>query len=96
MLVLCAFLAGIVGVILVRTTYRTLRQVRDLKDRTRAQRIDRDMADIRAKAAMLQTKQPTPRPWPPRRPALTRTAPAPMRAPVERAWRIGQLRDLRK
>jgi uncharacterized integral membrane protein len=59
LLVLCAFLAGVIGDILVRATFRTVRQVQDLKDRTRVQRMDRDMADIRAKAAMLQTKSST-------------------------------------
>jgi uncharacterized integral membrane protein len=58
LLVLCAFLAGVIGDILVRATFRTVRQVQDLKERTRVQRMDRDMADIRAKAAMLQTKAP--------------------------------------
>ena len=72
LLVLCAFLAGIVGAVLVRTTFRTVRQVQDLQERTRAQRLDRDMAEIRAKAAMLQTKSPAPE----------KSAPAP--SPIER------------
>jgi uncharacterized integral membrane protein len=54
--VLCSFVAGVVGTILARTTLRTVRQVQDLQDRARSQKMDRDMAEIRAKAAMLQTK----------------------------------------
>lgn len=56
LLVVCAFLAGIVTSFLVRTTFRTIRQVHDLQDRTRTQRLDREVADMKAKAAMLQTK----------------------------------------
>src|ERR1700681_2742760 len=52
LLVLCTFLAGIVGAVLVRTTFRTVRQVQDLKDRTRAQRQDRDIAEMKTKASM--------------------------------------------
>ena len=54
--VLCSVVAGVVGTILARTTVRTIRQVQDLQDRARSQKMDRDMAEIRAKAAMLQTK----------------------------------------
>jgi uncharacterized integral membrane protein len=56
--VLCSFVAGVLGTILARTTIRTINQVQELKDRARNQKMDRDMADLRAKAAMLQTKQP--------------------------------------
>lgn len=58
LLVLCSFVAGVVGTVLARTTLRTLHQVSELQDRARSQRMDRDMAEIRAKAAMLQTKAP--------------------------------------
>lgn len=57
-LVLCSFLAGVVATLLVRTTFLTMRQISDLKERSRAQRIDRQIADIHTKAAMLQTKPP--------------------------------------
>lgn len=56
MLALCSFLAGVVGTLLVRTTYSTIRQVNELKDRQRAQRLDRAVADMHAKAAMLRSK----------------------------------------
>ncbi|HEY8747394.1 MAG TPA: hypothetical protein VIM11_05435 [Tepidisphaeraceae bacterium] len=66
LLALCSFLAGVVGTVLARTTLRTVRQVQDLQDRARSQRMDREMADIRTKAAMLQTKtMPVAAPAPP-------------------------------
>ena len=58
LLVLCSFLAGVVSTLLVRTTYRTIRQISELQQRARAQRMDRQIADIHSKAAMLQTKPP--------------------------------------
>jgi len=78
LLVLCSFLAGVVGTVLARTTIRTLQQVSELQDRARSQRMDRDMADIRAKAAMLQTKAPYVAPAPAQAPA-----PAPHVTPIE-------------
>jgi uncharacterized membrane protein YciS (DUF1049 family) len=56
LLVLCAFGAGVVTALLFRTTVRTMRQINDLKHRSRVNRIDRQIADIHSKAAMLQTK----------------------------------------
>jgi lysylphosphatidylglycerol synthetase-like protein (DUF2156 family) len=56
MLALCSFLAGIAGTLLVRTTFATIRQVNELKGRQRTQRLDRAVADMQAKAAMLRTK----------------------------------------
>ena len=63
--VLCSFVAGVLGTVLARTTIKTVNQVQELKDRARNQKMDRDMADIRAKAAMLQTKQTPVAPAPP-------------------------------
>ena len=57
-LALCAFLAGVIGTLLFRTMLRTLHQVQELKERSRSQKIDRQIADIHSKAAMLQTKPP--------------------------------------
>jgi uncharacterized integral membrane protein len=53
---LTAFLAGVILTILVRTTFATLRQVRDLQSRTRNQRLEQDVQDMKEKAARLQTK----------------------------------------
>jgi NADH:ubiquinone oxidoreductase subunit 5 (subunit L)/multisubunit Na+/H+ antiporter MnhA subunit len=55
-LVLCSFLAGVVGSLLFRTMFRTVHQLQELKERSRTQRIDRQVADIHSKAAMLQTR----------------------------------------
>ena len=65
LLVLCTFVAGIVGAVLATIGFRTVRQVSDLKARNRAQRLDRDLADLKNKAAMLQTKSPPPEKLPP-------------------------------
>jgi uncharacterized integral membrane protein len=61
----CSFLAGAISVILIRTTYRTVRQLRDLRSRGRTEKLEREMADMKAKAAMLQTRSPTTTPTPP-------------------------------
>ena len=53
------FMAGVVGTILVSTTFKTIRQVRELQQRTRAERLEREVTDMKTKAAMLQTRPPT-------------------------------------
>jgi nitric oxide reductase large subunit len=53
-------LAGVLGTFVVRMTFRALKQISELKKRNAAARMQRDMADIKAKAAMLQTKPATP------------------------------------
>jgi len=55
-LVLCTFAAGVVCAVLLRTTFMTIRQIRELQDRGRSARLDRELADMRAKAAMLRNK----------------------------------------
>jgi hypothetical protein len=67
LLVLCSFIAGVVGTILGQTTFRTLRQLQEMKMRGRLDRLDRDMTDRKTKAAMLQTREvaPAPAPAPP-------------------------------
>jgi hypothetical protein len=56
LLVFFSFLAGVIGTILVRTTFTTIRQIRDLRSRNRLERLEREHADMKAKAAMLQTR----------------------------------------
>jgi uncharacterized integral membrane protein len=56
LLLAIAFFAGVICTILVRTTIRTLRQIRDLKNRSRTDRIERELADMKQKASRLQTK----------------------------------------
>lgn len=51
------FVFGVIVTILVRTTFRTIRQVREMKARTRTERLEQAMADMKAKAARLQTKR---------------------------------------
>ena len=55
-LVLCAFLLGVVGTVMFRTTIKTLRQLRNLRERTRSERLEREVADMRTKAAMLRSR----------------------------------------
>ena len=55
-LVLCAFLTGVVGTVLLRTTFKTLRQIREMQARSRAERLQREVNAMRTKAAMLRTK----------------------------------------
>jgi len=50
------FLAGVLTAILVRTTFRTVRQIRELQARSRAEKLDRELADMKSKATRLQTK----------------------------------------
>jgi hypothetical protein len=56
MLIGCMFLAGVICTLLVRVTTSALRQVRELRERNKKARNERDMADMKAKVAMLQTK----------------------------------------
>ena len=60
LLVLYAFLTGVVCTILIGTTFRTVGQVRDLRQRSRTDRLERDMNDMRTKAAMLRSKSTGP------------------------------------
>jgi len=49
-------LVSVVFTILVGTTFRTIRQIRELRARSRASKLEKEVADMRAKAAMLQTR----------------------------------------
>ena len=51
-----AFVAGVRGTPLVRTTLTTIRQIRVARTRSRTDRLEREVADMKAKAAMLKTK----------------------------------------
>jgi hypothetical protein len=55
-LVTGAFLAGVIAAILVSTTFRTIRQIRELRGRTRAEKMERQVAEMQAKAGRLQTR----------------------------------------
>jgi uncharacterized integral membrane protein len=56
LLVAFTFLIGGLVAILATTTFRTLRQIRDLRTRNRAARAEALLRDQETKAAMLQTK----------------------------------------
>ena len=63
------FMAGVIVALLVRTTWKTIAQIRDMRTRSAGDRAQRELADMKAKAAMLQTKpspdtSPTPPPNP--------------------------------
>ena len=51
-----AFVAGVIAAIVVRTTWKTVRQIRELRTRARTDRLERDLADMKTKASMLQTR----------------------------------------
>lgn len=58
LLVLFTFFAGVVVALLVRTTLTTIRQLRESRDKSRTARLEREVADMKSKAAMLQRVTP--------------------------------------
>ena len=56
-LVLASFAVGVLGTILTRTTFKTLRQIRELQTRSRSQRLQRDIDEMKTKAATLRTRE---------------------------------------
>jgi len=71
-LVFFAFLIGGLIAILATTTFRTVRQIRELRARNRGMALERELADMKAKASMLKTK-----PVPGAVSSETQVAPAP-------------------
>jgi uncharacterized integral membrane protein len=53
-LALTSFVAGALCAFLIGTTWRTMRQIRDAKAGRRLGRLERENADIRTKAGLLQ------------------------------------------
>ena len=51
-----AFAAGMIFMVLLSTAFKTLRQIRDLRARSRNEKMERELADMKARAAMLQTR----------------------------------------
>ena len=51
-----AFVAGGLFAFLARTTFTTVRQIGDLRSRTRMMKLERDLADQQRKASKLQTR----------------------------------------
>ena len=67
-LVAFAFLIGGLVAILATTTFRTVRQIRELRVRNRSAKLEAEVRDMRTKAAMLQTKPPSEAGGPPSQP----------------------------
>ncbi|HEV8607027.1 MAG TPA: hypothetical protein VGQ99_16925 [Tepidisphaeraceae bacterium] len=60
-LVFAVFLLSVIGTLLTSTIWRTVHQIREASSRSRAQKLERAIADMNAKAAKLQTRpDPTP------------------------------------
>jgi uncharacterized integral membrane protein len=55
-MVLFTFAAGVLATVLIWTTMKTLRQFRNLRVQSRTDRLEREVADMKAKAAILQTR----------------------------------------
>jgi uncharacterized integral membrane protein len=55
-LVFFAFLIGGLVALLATTTVRTIKQIRELRARSRTAKLQAEVADMKAKAAMLQTR----------------------------------------
>ena len=56
LVVIVSFGFGVLGTILVRTTIKTVRQIRDLRQRTRTDRLERELAHQRVRASMLRAR----------------------------------------
>jgi uncharacterized membrane protein YciS (DUF1049 family) len=56
LLVALSFVLGVIVAILVRMMFKTVHQVREMRNKARTDRLEREVADMKAKAAMLQTK----------------------------------------
>ena len=54
------FLGGAVAALLIRTIFKTIHQIRELKSRNQTTRMERELADMKSKAAMLHTKPAAP------------------------------------
>jgi uncharacterized integral membrane protein len=55
-LIVFAFLIGGLVAILATTTFRTMRQIKELRARNRSEKLEREISDMKTKAAMLQTR----------------------------------------
>lgn len=56
LLIIATLLVGVIGTLLVRTVFKTIRQLRDLRARTEVEKRERDLVEMKTKAAMLQTR----------------------------------------
>lgn len=60
LLVTLAFLFGVAVAILVRMMFRTISQYREMRNKSRTERLEREVSDMKTKAAMLQTRASPP------------------------------------
>jgi len=51
-----AFFAGVICTLLVSTAWKTVRQVKELRSRGRQEKLEREISEMKTKAAMLQTR----------------------------------------
>ena len=51
-------LVSVIFTILIGTAFRTLRQIREIRARSRANRLEEEIRDMKTKASMLQTRPP--------------------------------------
>jgi uncharacterized integral membrane protein len=56
--ILITLVIGIVGTLTVGLLRSTIRQIRDVRERSRQERLQKDVADMKAKAGKLQTEPP--------------------------------------
>jgi uncharacterized integral membrane protein len=63
-LILLSFVVGALATLFARTAVRTFNQVRQMTNRTRTEQLHRDVADMKQKASMLNTREPASPPTP--------------------------------
>lgn len=54
-------LAGVIGTLVVRMAFRAVRQFRELRERTAAAKMQKDVEDLKTKAAVMQVKPEPPK-----------------------------------
>ncbi len=60
LLVAVAFLTGVLVAILTRMMFRTAKQISAMRNNARTEKLEREVADMKVKAAMLQTRGSSP------------------------------------
>jgi hypothetical protein len=53
-------LISVIFTIMLGTTFRTVRQVKEIRARSRAEKMEREVAEMKVKASMLQTRMSGP------------------------------------
>jgi hypothetical protein len=49
-------LVSVIFTVMLGTTFRTVRQIREIRARSRAEKLEQEVAEMKMKASMLQTK----------------------------------------